>query len=845
MTSFRDFLFRYFLWIYIAVSLPQLQGLADEPVTDESVGSAGVAFFEAKVRPVLVERCYDCHSAESGSAEGELLLDSRTAIRQGGERGPAVVPRHPEASLLLSAVMHQHDDLKMPPKEAPLSAEVIADLRKWIEMGAPDPRTSDSPTSNNAWPGGDAAREHWAYQAPQAATPPDVSQPDWARDELDQFILAKLEQSGLKPTSDASPNILLRRATFAIIGLPPSPKELSEFLTACKSEGVDAALARVVDELLDTKQFGERWGRHWLDIARFGESSGGESNISFPYAWRYRDYVIESVNADIPYDQFLTEQIAGDLLPAENDAERARLLIATGFLAVGTKNLGENDDKKFEADLVDEQIDSLTRSVLASSVACARCHHHKFDPFTMEDYYGMAGIFASTKTFFGTFTSPANNRGGHPLPLPHVAGETIFHQSLSAEKFAELKQTAAQLNAEHLEIEAATRAVFAGNKPEKQFTLTEVLSNLWRRGPVEGKLETLDDQGQALPLTMGVLDQPEIRDVALLARGEIGRPGAIVPRAFPQSLAVNSSFDIPQDQSGRLELAHWLTDTRHPLTSRVFVNRVWHHLFGAGLVATVDNFGTTGEAPSHPELLDTLAIEFVEDGWSLKRLVRRLVLSRTWRQASTYEQASFLKDPENRLLWRMPKQRLEAEAIRDSMLAVTDELDASPAKGSLVAAVIGERPISLIGLDKRLPKDLDGSLHRSVYLPVIRDRLPDVLELFDFAEPSLVTGDRDQTNVPVQALYLMNSPFVQARADGLASKLNQLANSNEERISLAFQLCFARQPQPEEMERSLAFLTQTHVAQKHVAVEGPVSESNALASFCQALLSTAEFRNLD
>ena len=592
--------------------------------------------------------------------------------------------------------------------------------------------------------------------------------------------------------------------------------------------------------MLESKHFGERWGRHWLDIARFGESSGGESNVSFPYAWRYRDYVIDSVNADIPYDRFLIEQVAGDLLPAETDAERARLLIATGFLAVGTKNLGENDDLKFEADVVDEQIDSLTRSVLASSVACARCHHHKFDPFTMEDYYGLAGIFASTKTYFGTFTTPANNRGGDPLPLPHVAGETIFHQSLSEEKFAELKQTAAELNAEHLEIQAATRALFSGKRPEREFTLTDVLSNLWRRGPVEGKLETLDEQGRALPLTMGVLDRPEIHDVPLLTRGEIGRAGQIVPRAFPQAILVSSSLDIPADQSGRLELAGWLTDSQHPLTSRVFVNRVWHHLFGAGLVATVDNFGTSGGAPSHPRLLDSLAVEFVDDGWSLKRLVRRLVLSRTWRQSSTFDRDAFLEDPENRLLWRMPKQRLEAEAIRDAMLSVSGELDTSPVEGSLVARVIGDRPISLIGLDNRLPKDLDDALHRSVYLPVIRDRLPDVLELFDFAEPSLVTGKRDQTNVPVQALYLMNSPFVQARADGLAARLMREAASSEERIALGFQLCFARPPQADELERSLIF-----VEQKDTETGDRVPVSDVLISFCQALLSTAEFRNLD
>lgn len=823
----------------IAVSLQPLL-LHSQQLDSKQPSAAEIEFFEAKVRPVLVKHCYECHSSQAGVAEAELRLDSMASVRAGGTRGPAIVPKKPEASLLLKAVMHLESDLKMPPKEEKLSSDIVSDLRKWIEMGAPDPRTDETFNSQNSEQRLQAAQDHWAYQPLQRATPPMVSKLDWARDEVDRFILAKLEEKGLAPSGDAAPNVLLRRLSFSLVGLPPTPEALERFLAACEAAGVDRALASVVDELLDSKQFGERWGRHWLDLARYGESSGGESNVSFPYAWRYRDYVIDSVNADIPYDRFLAEQIAGDLLPADSSAERARLLTATGFLALGTKNLGENNDEKFEADVVDEQIDTLSRSVMASTLACARCHHHKFDPFTMQDYYGLAGIFASTKTYFGTFTSPANNRGGDPLPLPRVAGEKIFHQSLSAKKFAELKQTARELEAERRAIEAAQQAAFAGKQPEKQFTLREVLANLWRRGPVEGKLETLDDQGRAIPVAMGVLDRNEIRDIPLLIRGEIGRTGEIVPRAFPAAIAASGALEIPKDQSGRRELAEWLTDPHHPLTSRVFVNRVWRHLFGAGLVATVDNFGTTGDTPSHPELLDTLAIEFVEDGWSLKRLVRRLVLCRTWQQASAYDSASFLSDPEDRLLWRMPKQRLEAEAIRDSMLAVTGELIRSPAEGSLVATVIGDRPISLIGLDKRLPPDLDGSLHRSVYLPVIRDRLPDVLELFDFAEPSLVTGDRDQTNVPVQALYLMNSSFVLARAESLALRLMQRRDTLEGRIAEAFHLCFSRQPRADELQLALVFLKR-----QQPAGDGSLDESLLLASFCQALLATAEFRNLD
>jgi Protein of unknown function (DUF1553)/Protein of unknown function (DUF1549) len=639
-----------------------------------------------------------------------------------------------------------------------------------------------------------------------------------------------LDAAGLKPSADAEPQVLLRRLHFGLVGLPPTPQTLEQFVSSIQRDGIDHAIEAEVDRLLESPQFGERWGRHWLDVARFGESSGGESNVSFPYAWRYRDYVIDAINADIPYDRFLTEQIAGDLLPFGDDGERARLLTATGFLAVGTKNLGENDDQKFKADLVDEQIDALTRAVMGSSVACARCHHHKFEPFSMEDYHALAGIFASSETYFGTFTSPANNRGGHPLVLPRVPGQTVFHESLTSEQFQQLKARQQELAATRTEIQAAQQAAFSGKTPEKTFTLREVLANLWQLGPVEGKLETLDENGRALPLAMGVLDG-QIQDAQLLARGEIGRAGAVIARAFPQAIPVGDLPEIPDDQSGRVELAQWLTRPDHPLTNRVFVNRVWKHVFGRGIVATVDNLGTSGDAPSHPELLDTLAVRFANDGRSLKRLVRSLVLSRTFRQASTFDPDAFQQDPENSLLWRMPKRRLEAEAIRDAMLFASNELDLNRAAGSLVARMIGDRPISLIGLDKNLPADLDGAVHRSVYLPVIRDRLPDVLSLFDFSEPSLVTGDRETTNVPVQSLYLLNSSFVQGRAQAFAAQVERETTDKQSFVVRTFLLSVAREPNAEELQRSLEFLAEENELTKR--------------SFCQAMLCTAEFRNLD
>lgn len=804
--------------------------IASDAAAEDDDSAAGEAFFESRIRPVLVKQCYECHAG--AKVEGGLRVDRRSTIRKGGDRGPAVIPERPDASILLTAIRHADPDLQMPPKGAKLSAKVIADFRKWIEMGAPDPRADGDGDSgeDSDWAGFEAARDHWAYQAATESSPPIVDDSQWPRGDVDRFVLAALKDNDLRPSPDAEAATLLRRLHFDLVGLPPSPKSLKNFMSTVAAKGMDSALPDEVDRLLQSPHFGERWGRHWLDVARFGESSGGESNVTFPYAWRYRDYVIEAVNDDVPYDRFLTEQIAGDLLTCDSDKERARLLTATGFLAVGTKNLGENNDAKFKADLVDEQIDALTRAVMASSVACARCHHHKFDPFSMEDYYALAGIFASSKTYFGTFVSPANNRGGDPLVLPRVPGQQVFHKSLTPEKFQKLKAQFAELAEVRAQIDAAQAARFAGKEPAKTFTLQEVLGNIWRMGPVEGKLETLDENGKAVPVAMGVLDD-KVLNVPLLARGEIGREGEIVPRAFPQAILVNDAPSIPREQSGRLELAEWLTNTQHPLTSRVFVNRVWKHLFGRGLVATVDNFGTSGAKPSHPELLDTLAVRFTNEGWSLKKLVRTLVLSRTYRQSSTFESASFQKDPENQWLWRMPKRRLEAEAIRDAMLVASGELQRTPVAGSLVATKIGDKPVSLIGLNRNLPKDLDGSLHRSVYLPVIRDRLPDVLSLFDFAEPSLVTGEREQTNVPVQALYLMNSDFVQARARAMAAKLEKGTRDDKQLIERAFLLCLARRPDGDELQRSLTFLQ--------------AGGDMAAFSFCQAMLCTAEFRNLD
>ena len=793
----------------------------------------GLEFFEAKIRPVLVQHCYKCHSTSSKKSEGGLLLDSRAGIRKGGDRGPAVVPGDIDKSLLLDAILHTDADLKMPPKKERLAKEVLNDFTSWIRMGAPDPR--EAAAAGLAGPVDLATgRKFWSLQKPVARVAPEVKDGNWPKRKLDHFVLAKLEAAGLASNKDAEPATLLRRLYFDLIGLPPTPTAMKEFIAAIETDGIDAALAREVDKLLATPQFGEHWGRHWLDVARFAESSGKEANMAFPYAWRYRDYVIDAVNADVPFDRFLTEQIAGDLLPFENDAERARLLIATGFLALGPKNLDEADAQQFVADVIDEQIDTVTRAVLGNSVACARCHDHKFDPFTMNDYYALKGIFSSTRTYFGTYITPTNRLGGDPLPLPRGANLPVFHQGVTPQHVAHLKKQLADLKKQQADgMAAVMKAARAGEDTEKVFTLTDALRIFWTTGGIEGQLEKVDDEGKPLPLTMGVLDADKIGPARILDRGDIKKPGDRVPRALPAVFAISESIPIGARQSGRLELAQFLTHPDQPLTARVMANRVWRHLFGAGLVRTVDNFGLSGERPSHPELLDELAMQFRENGWSLKKLVREVILSRTYRQSSQYNAATFEKDPENRLLWRANKRRLTAEEIRDAMLVVGDELKTDRPTASLVGKEIGDGPISLIGLNPNFPKDLDGTRHRSVYLPVIRDRLPDVLELFDFAEPSLVTGDRETTNVPVQALYLMNSDFVTARARGLAHRVKEEVKDEEEQPARVFQLCFGRAP--DEAEQALA--------KQFFAASG--DRDKAFVAYCQALLATAEFRNLD
>ncbi|RBP45240.1 cytochrome c [Roseimicrobium gellanilyticum] len=824
----------------LLLPLVSLAGMASHTRAEDA---ASVAFFESKIRPVLVEHCYECHSTETGKSKGGLLLDTKHGIRSGGETGPAVVPGDPTKSLLLTAVKHADPDLEMPPKKPKLSDRVIADLEAWIKSGANDPRETAARTAALPPVSVEEGRKFWSYQKPVVAPSPKTKDTDWATRDLDHFVLARLEAEGMTPSPDAEPVVLLRRLHFDLVGLPPTPAETEFFVQRWNKGGEEREklLGETVDRLLGSPHFGERWGKHWLDVARFAESNGRESNITFPHAWRYRDYVIRAMNEGKPFDRFVTEQIAGDLLPAKDDAARAQLLVATGFLAFGAKGLNEMSKAQFAADLADEQLDTVTRAIMASSVACARCHDHKTEPFSMEDYYALAGVFKSTKTHYGTWIDSENNNGGTLLRLPELPGQLVPNKPGTPQEVARLKADLAQLAKEGKDQEAyVMKANLEGKDLSGEFNklLGNAIRIYWQSGGLEGRLATMDEKGRALPLCMGVEDAEKIQDAALLERGEIAHPGKTIRRGFPKVMEMRGVSVPDGKSSGRLEFARWLTSPEHPLTSRVMVNRVWRHLLGAGLVKTTDNFGFSGERPSHQELLDSLAVKFTDGGWSVKALIREIALSRTYRQASTYRDDCFHKDPENRLLWRAGKRRLDAEVIRDSMLSVSGLLDPSPRAGSLVAE-LDNHSVSLIGFNKKVPEDLDGSRRRSVYLPVLRDALPDAMELFDAAEPSLVIGDRSVTNVPLQALYLLNGAFVQEQAAALAARVAKAQKATEARIREAFLLCFNRAPDPKEME----------IAKHYFETAGTSSDAPAedalLASYCQALLATAEFRNAD
>ena len=684
---------------YVRASLPHLIlcllcGFAG-PIYAEGPAASqeGIEFFETHIRPVLVTKCYECHSGKSKKIRGGLRLDTAERMRAGGESGPAVVPNKPDESLLVSALRYQSNEM---PPSGKLPDAVINDFVKWISLGAPDPRSEATPMAEKNQKASVKAdpREHWAFKRPQRSAPPNVTHAAAARNDIDRFILARLEAKGLSPSTQAPTRALYRRLYYDLIGLPPTAEELDVFA----ADPSDARYEATVDRLLASPRFGERWARHWLDVARYADTKGYvfEEDRNYKQAYTYRDWVIASFNSDRPFDKFVIAQIAADQIDDKTCAA------ATGFLTLGRRFLNVPQD------IINDRIDVVTRGMMGLTVACARCHDHKFDPISAADYYAMYGVFAS-----------ATEKPREDAPPQLVDGATPF-------------------------------------------------------------------------------------DPVVFLRGDPGSPGAKVDRRFITILSPDAKPVAFQHGSGRREMAEAVANRNNPLTARVWVNRVWGHLFGNGIVDTPSDFGVRGTPPTHPELLDTLACELMDDGWSTKRLIRRLVMSGTYQQSSQSRAEGVAVDAENRLLWRANRRRLDLESLRDSLITAAGRLDEK----------MGGPSVSLT--------DAPFSTRRSVYGFIERQNLPAFFRTFDFANPNTHTPERPQTTAPQQALFLMNSPFAIEQATFLAERSEtsgvagiklptglQTANaavSRVRRINRLFRLTLGREPALDELTDALEFI---------------------------------------
>lgn len=884
-----------------------LCGLVAELPAEQKWSAEQLEHFEKHVRPVLVNHCVACHGPEDANAG--LRLDSRVAILNGGESGPTIDLKQPEKSLLLKALRYDSLELQMPP-EGKLKEQDLAHIAAWVKAKAPWPAEEVAETTKRVSPASEegietARREHWAFQPVQATQPPSVRQTDWPQTPVDHFILAKLEAAGLTPGPDADKATLLRRAKYDLHGLPPTQEEMEEFL----NDSAPDAFAKLVDRLLAEPEYGQRWGRHWLDIARYADSKGYvfQEERSYPFAYTYRDYVIRSFNEDKPYNQFILEQLAADQLDLP---EKDEALAAMGFLTVGRRFLNNTHD------IIDDRIDVTMRGLQGMTVACARCHDHKYDPIPTADYYSLYGVFNSSyePEQLPLIGEPQETPGylayqaelkkrqakvdeylrnthremqrdvlhrvgdyllavhdfqtAEPQPNPRnfcqgrkliqrtfdrwrrrldklqMERDSIFglwHQlaQLPADNFeAQAKQLLAELKPQaeryHPRVwqrlnepppkslkevsqrynqlfaqieqkvqkqqldpqEEELRAAVYGPTAPTHIDPNEVRSLLQRdqRNKLRGfekqvdRLRATNPHAPARGMVMYDKDRPV--EPRIFRRGNPNNPGERIPRKF---LTVLDPEAKPfQQGSGRLELARRIASEDNPLTARVMVNRVWMHHFGEGLVRTPSDFGTRGDKPTHPELLDSLTTQFIASGWSVKALHRQMMLSRVYQQSSAIRRACEVKDPENRLLWRMNRRRLGFEATRDALLAVAGELDTS----------VGGRPVDI--LKQPFPK------RRTVYAMIERQNLPGVFRMFDFASPDTSTPQRHTTTVPQQALFLMNHPFVIQQAKQFLSR-PEVAEAQQpaEKIRRMYQLAFAREPSAAEIALGLRFVQQS------------------------------------
>jgi mono/diheme cytochrome c family protein len=769
---------------------------------------AALRHFEEKVRPVLADRCLSCHGPDKQQAG--LRLDSRAAMIQGGDTGGVIEPGRPTDSPIVAAIRQTGEVPKMPPKGDRLADDQVAAIEGWIAAGAPWPEGPKAAVSKADAIASQAAT-HWAFRPIADPPVPVVADAAWNAEPLDSYIRDRLDRAGIAPSEPADPTTWLRRVTFDLIGLPPTPEELTEFL----ADPGDDARAEVVDRLLASPRYGERWGRHWLDVARYADTKGYvfQEERRYPYSYTYRDWVIRAFNDDIPYDTFLTRQLAADLMPDKDDDPGQ--LAALGFLTVGRRYLNVQDD------IYDDRIDVTTRGLMGLTVSCARCHDHKYDPIPAADYYALYGVFASSE---------------EPKELPLIGGpdagsdayknQRAERQSAIDAFLAKLQESAKKEltdradayfkaaqdlgpdprnpkldeRAKADDLRAELLRVVVTRKPQTAADVPALADGdpkrLLRRDDrnklreLEKKVAELDvSHPDAPPRAMVMNDKATPYEPYVFLRGNAGKRGPSVPRRFLTVLAGPEPKPFTQG-SGRLELARAIVDPANPLTARVIVNRVWMYHFGRGLVATPSDFGLRSDPPSHPELLDHLATSLMKGGWSLKALHRRIVLSRTYAQASLDRPEARAKDPENDLLWRQNRQRLELEPLRDSLLAASGRLDLT----------MGGRSVSIV--------DAPYSTRRTVYAYIDRQNLDGVFRTFDLASPDASSPRRFVTTIPQQALYLMNHPFVAEQARALADRAaKEAGEATEGRVRRLHQLALSRDARPWEIDLAARFLS--------------------------------------
>ena len=763
--------------------------------------------FEKTVRPVLVKYCYECHSAGAKKVKGGLLLNSRQGVLKGGESGAVIVSGDPEKSAMIRAVRYTDPKLQMPPDER-LAPREVAALTEWVRAGAPDPRTGPSDAVASKPPATmERGLKWWSFQPIRKTAPPAVQDQAWARGEIDRFILAKLEARGFKPAPPADRRTLIRRATFDLTGLPPTPQEVEGFL----ADESPSAFARVVDRLLASSAYGERWGRHWLDVVRYGDTSGCNGDFPVPEAYRYRNYVIDSFNADKPYDRFLREQIAGDLLPADSDPQRFEQIVATGYLPISRRFSSVAEE--FHLTL-DDTIDNFGKAILGLTVSCARCHDHKFDPIPQSDYYALYGIFQSTKYAF-----PGTEIYRQPRDLtPLVARERLE---------GELRPFIKKME----ELDAEMFRVYS--RVEKLDTGKEKNDVKARFAKLQAQRDELLKKMPAYPKAYAASEGTAVNAQVQL-KGDPKNLGAEAPRGFLQILG-GQKLPAGEAGSGRLELAGWITDPANPLVARVIVNRVWLNHFGRGIVRTPDDLGTRGALPTHPELLDWLAGRFVEGGWSIKSLHRAMMLSRAYEMACV-ENADYLqRDPQNDSFWTFNRRRLSAEEVRDAMLAVSGALDRSPGGPHPFKPETTWRYTQHNPFIDDFPTD-----RRSVYLMQQRIRQQPYLGIFDGADSNAVTGMRRSDTTPQQALFMLNSEFAHKQAGLLADRLSHEGiTTPAERVRRAFVLALGHPPASAELTEATAFVAQVEAPLKSAGVKD--SERSAWVSYLRVLFSSNEF----